>query len=189
MRSSTASTRLVWNISGSYKNSRLQYHIIYYFQYLGTEARNRSASLTYPSTSKNISLIFFFAWKKLCCRLVVMQGLADLYKMLQRTVLLMRTTTSGLEHTMWTSRAFQTNSQSLWPPQVCQVHAWRMVQCAWHPLKSNSESPHFKLPPRIQPLTFPPTPHPSTTAHLEPIHHTGYSRSFHHSTAAYWSKN
>ena len=29
--------------------------------YLGTEARKRSASLTYPSTSKNISLIFFFA--------------------------------------------------------------------------------------------------------------------------------
>ena len=34
-------------------------------RYLGTEARNRSASLTYPSTSTNISLIFFFACKSM----------------------------------------------------------------------------------------------------------------------------
>ena len=98
----------------------------------------------------------------------VMQRLADLYKMLQRTVLLMRPTTSGLEHTMWTSRPLQTTSQSLGPPQVCQVHAWRMVQCAWHPLKSNFESPHFKLnPQRVNlPTHSPPLRNSSSQTHV-----------------------
>ena len=96
-------------------------------RYLGTEARNRSASLTYPSTSTNISLIFFFACKSTRLILFWNRRLPDLNKMLQRTMLLMLTPSSWLKHTVWTSRTLQATSKTLRSPQVRQVHTWRMV--------------------------------------------------------------
>ena len=89
-----------------------------------------------------------------------------LYKMLQRTVLLMRTTTSGLQHTMWTSRTLQATSQTLWP----QVHAW-MVQCAWHPLQTICLSHHMQNSTHVEPFTFPHSQWFPTTAPHHRHHH------------------
>ena len=85
---------------------------------LGIEARNRSASPTYPSTSKNISLIFFLACKpKNNQSCIVLDN--NLHKVLEGTMLLVGDP-SGLKDTV-------RSKSTLWPSRVREIHTWRVV--------------------------------------------------------------